>query len=337
MTSIRVRLALCAFGATLLAASAASAQVFGTFPWQMQPYCNVVTLTLTSTPAGFTLDGTDNQCGGVNTSSAVGVASFNASGLVNVNFTVVTAPSGKAIHVAAVVSPADGNGTWTDSVGNSGTFVLAGAVPGLPPRPMPTSGLGASVITTTEIAAGAVGGSDIDTTEVQARVTGTCTAGQAVSAVNADGTVTCAATDVAVQFRAVGQPAIPAPTSTVVASTWNTPQYNIGGGTYTAAAGTYAVPIEGLYLVTTSVRWTDFAAASGRVCVHIQVNASNVGSPACAEVTTTAGFHVQQTSTVLSLAAGAAVRVIGFHNSGAATTFGSVSSGDAHFSVTRIR
>lgn len=54
-----------------------SAQVFGTFPWQMQPYCNVVTLTLTSTPAGFTLDGADDQCGATNKASAVGVASFN--------------------------------------------------------------------------------------------------------------------------------------------------------------------------------------------------------------------------------------------------------------------
>ena len=48
---------------TMAAATTASAQVFGTFPWQMQPYCNAVTLTLTSAPAGFTLDGTDDQCG----------------------------------------------------------------------------------------------------------------------------------------------------------------------------------------------------------------------------------------------------------------------------------
>ena len=157
----------------------------------MQPYCNVVTLTLTSTPAGFTLDGTDDQCGAANKASALGVATFNAGGLVNLNFTIVTAPSGRAVHVAAIVNPANGNGTWTDSVGNSGTFAIAGATPGLPPRPLPASGLGTSVITTTEIAAGAVGGSDINTAEVQARVSGTCPAGQAVTAIAADGTVTC--------------------------------------------------------------------------------------------------------------------------------------------------
>lgn len=172
----------------------ASAQVFGTFPWQMQPYCNVVTLTLTTTPAGFTLDGTDDQCGATNKASAVGVASFSATGNVTLNFSIVTAPAGKAVHVSAVVSPANGSGTWTDSVGNSGTFAFFGSVPGLPARPFPSSGLGASVITTTEIAAGAVGASDINTAEVQARVAGTCPAGQAITGVNANGTVTCGIT-----------------------------------------------------------------------------------------------------------------------------------------------
>ncbi|MFN8574180.1 MAG: hypothetical protein U0132_19175 [Gemmatimonadaceae bacterium] len=173
-------------------APTAHAQVFGTFPWQMQPYCNVVTLTLTSSPAGFNLDGVDDQCGATNKASAVGVASFNASGNVTLNFSIVTAPSGKPVHVSAVVSPANGTGAWTDSVGNSGTFAFFGATPGLPARPQPTSGLAAATITTVEIAAGAVGGTDINTAEVQARVAGVCPAGQAISAISSNGTVTCA-------------------------------------------------------------------------------------------------------------------------------------------------
>ena len=73
----RVRFALSAMSVILMASSA-SAQVFGTFAWQMQPYCNIVSLTLSSSPAGFVLEGTDNQCGAVDKAGAVGVARSNS-------------------------------------------------------------------------------------------------------------------------------------------------------------------------------------------------------------------------------------------------------------------
>ena len=165
--------------------------MFGTFPWQMQPYCNVVTLTLTTIPAGFTLDGSDNQCGASTKGSATGIGVFNLDGSVGLNFTIVTSPGAKGVQVSAIVSPANGQGAWTDSVGNSGTFALFGNAPGLPVRPLPASGIGPAVITTTEIAAGAVGGTDINTAEVQARVSGVCASGQYVRGINANGTVVC--------------------------------------------------------------------------------------------------------------------------------------------------
>ncbi len=122
----------------LVAPAASEAQVFGTFAWQMQPYCNVVTLTLSLTPAGFLVDGTDNQCGAANKAGAVGIATFNASGAVTFTFTIVAAPSGQAVHVSALVSPANGQGSWSDSAGNTGTFAfLANA--GGPPRPTRTT------------------------------------------------------------------------------------------------------------------------------------------------------------------------------------------------------
>ena len=104
--------------------------MFGTFPWQMQPYCNVVTLTLTTIPAGFTLDGSDNQCGASTKGSATGIGVFNPDGSVGLNFTIVTSPGAKGVQVSAIVSPANGQGAWTDSVGNSGTFALFGNAPG---------------------------------------------------------------------------------------------------------------------------------------------------------------------------------------------------------------
>ena len=158
------RLLVCVAGIAAMAfagAPNASAQVFGTFSWQMQPYCNVATLTLASTPVGFTLDGVDDQCGSTNKASAVGVASFNGAGTVTLSFTVILAPSAKPVHVAAIVSPANGNGTWSDSVGNNGTFALFAAVPGLPPRPLPASGLAAAVVTAVELAANAVTGAKV--------------------------------------------------------------------------------------------------------------------------------------------------------------------------------
>ena len=118
--------------AVVLSPVAADAQVFGTFTWQMQPHCNRVTLTLTISPGGFTLSGSDDQCGAVSKASATGVALFNADGTVGLNFTIVTPPTGQAVHVSASVSPASGQGTWSDDLGNSGTFALGGNAAGLP-------------------------------------------------------------------------------------------------------------------------------------------------------------------------------------------------------------
>jgi hypothetical protein len=155
---VAIRLATVTILGLLLTPAQAGAQVFGTFSWQMLPYCNVVSLTLVNTPAGFTLEGTDNQCGAVNKAGAFGIASFNTSGNVIANFSIVTAPGGSPVHVSAIISPATGSGTWTDSAGNSGTFALSGATPGLPARPQPPGGLAVASVTAREMAPDAVTG-----------------------------------------------------------------------------------------------------------------------------------------------------------------------------------
>lgn len=74
---------------------------------------------------------------------------------MGLEFTIVTAPAAKAVHVSASVSPANGSGTWTDSVGNTGNFDL-GAPGAGSPRPLPPSGVGPATITAVELAPGAV-------------------------------------------------------------------------------------------------------------------------------------------------------------------------------------
>lgn len=128
-------------GGTVLAvlvcgASAAHAQLLGTFTWQQQPYCNRLTVTITANGEGLAVDGYDDQCGGALRSSVSGTSVVNGDGTVGLGLTVVTAPGGAPSHVDARVNPASGNGTWTDDAGASGTLVL-GAAAGGSPRPTP--------------------------------------------------------------------------------------------------------------------------------------------------------------------------------------------------------
>ncbi len=317
----------------------ASAQVFGTFPWQMQPYCNIVTLTLTATPAGgFTLDGSDDQCGATNRAGAVGVATFNGGGSVTINFTIVTAPSGKPVHVSAVVSPATGSGTWNDSAGNTGTFAFFGNVPALPARPTPTSGLAAASVTSVELAAGAVGAAQINQTQVQARVTGTCPAGQAVSGINANGTVTCTATDANVQFRVEGKTsALSLPDGVRVDLTnWNTVTFNTGGGTYTPAAGTYTVPSSGLYVISATSATSNVAGPGAGTYRFITVEVNgNVAQQSADEASDS--FQELQVVCIRNLNAGDVVNISMIHNLGAGVTTGNSSAGDSHFAVVKLR
>ena len=59
----------------LLLAADARAQFLGTFTWQLQPFCNVVTVAITQNGAVYRLEGTDDQCGsGVDAASVTGTA-----------------------------------------------------------------------------------------------------------------------------------------------------------------------------------------------------------------------------------------------------------------------
>ncbi len=320
--------------AAVLASTSASAQVFGTFAWQMQPYCNVIRLTITQFPAGYTVDGYDDQCGAATRASATGQVHINPNGTVGVNFAIITTPAGKAVHVAALLSPANGSGTWTDSVGNSGTFALGGSTPLLPARPLPTSGLGASVITTTEIAAGAVGASDINSAEVQSRVTGTCSAGQAVSGINANGTVVCASTQATVQFRAQGLVAQALPADVRNDLRWASVTFNDGGGTYDAATGIYTVPTTGLYQLIASGSTNQVAAGAGTYrFITLHVNGTIVQQAADSASDT---YQSVLVVAVRKFAAGDQIKISMIHNlAGAVSTF--TDQGMSNIAIVQLR
>ncbi len=60
----------------------AAAQPLGMFTWQLQPYCNVLTLAVVQNGTTmFTLDGIDDQCG-AGPASAVGTAFLKPDGMV---------------------------------------------------------------------------------------------------------------------------------------------------------------------------------------------------------------------------------------------------------------
>jgi hypothetical protein len=104
---------------------AARAQPIGTFRWQFQPYCNVVTATVTQVGGIYRLEGTDDQCGGGRDLAAVqGLAFPNPDGSVGFGMTIVTPPGGAPVHVDAEISLATLSGTWRDSAGGTGVYAF---------------------------------------------------------------------------------------------------------------------------------------------------------------------------------------------------------------------
>jgi Chaperone of endosialidase len=165
-------LGLVALASGLWSVAPASAQPIGTYRWQLQPYCNVITVAVVQQGGQYQLHGTDDQCGATVQASVVGLAFQNNDGSIGFGLSIVTAPGATPVHVDATIAIATLSGTWRDSSGNSGTFIFTpgAGVPGSP-RPVLPGGIAPLSITNVQIANNTIGAAQINTAEVQQRLT----------------------------------------------------------------------------------------------------------------------------------------------------------------------
>jgi hypothetical protein len=162
------------FVLAMLAASAGTSagQPLGTFRWQLQPYCNVLTVVVTQVGSVYRVEGTDNQCGAATSASVIGTAFQNPNGSIGFGLNVVGAPGGAAAPIDATIALATLSGTWRDSGGGSGTFAFtAGAGTCGSPRPSPTAAVPAAIRLLTD--GGLVAGGQLDVGTIPAVGAGT--------------------------------------------------------------------------------------------------------------------------------------------------------------------
>ncbi len=168
--------------AALVASSAgtASAQTIGTFPFALQPFCNVIQLTVTLEGSTYRLAGWDDACGATTRQPVFGTIAPNGDGTLHLGFTTMRS-NGVAVETSIRNLTIGGyTGSWTDSAGNAGTAVIigvSGAAGTGGARPGPTSTVPTNSVTSVNIVNNSVEAADVNNTQIQLRVTGACAAG----------------------------------------------------------------------------------------------------------------------------------------------------------------
>ena len=91
--------------AFLALAPGVQAQPLGSFTWQLQPFCNRVTVNVRQDGAVYTLDGTDDQCGAAQRAPLVGLATPNPDGTIGFGLNIVALRRPGSVHARASRSP----------------------------------------------------------------------------------------------------------------------------------------------------------------------------------------------------------------------------------------
>jgi hypothetical protein len=113
-------------------ASAAQAQVLGTFCWRLEPadqFGEIVTFSVAGQGAVFVLSGFDDRPAGQGGGrfATAGTAFQRPDGQFGLGFTTVFDTF--TTHTSAVISLPSLSGTWSDDGGNTGQFVRQAACP----------------------------------------------------------------------------------------------------------------------------------------------------------------------------------------------------------------
>ena len=152
----------------------AEAQPLGSFRWQLQPFCNVVTLSVTQVGAIYRVEGTDDRCGASVKSSVIGTAFMNPDGSVGMGLNVVTAPGGAASPLSAVIALSTLSGDWQAGTGDSGNFTLTpGTGTGGVPRPLPTGSSSIPTVIRLQDDGGLLAGGTLNSGDIPASGLGT--------------------------------------------------------------------------------------------------------------------------------------------------------------------
>ncbi|MEZ5418189.1 MAG: hypothetical protein R2708_12690 [Vicinamibacterales bacterium] len=135
----------------------AQGTILGTFRWQLQPYCNVITATVVQLGSIYQVNGTDDQCGAARAASVVGLAFPESRRIDRLRphdrHDARRRPAAHGRQDLARPSAA----LWTDSAAQTGTFafVPAGGTESSP-RPGPSTVILPGSVTTAELADGSV-------------------------------------------------------------------------------------------------------------------------------------------------------------------------------------